>query len=358
MKLYYLSYGNNWGPGIKKKIDSHILFFKKSGIDTYHIIIRKKNGLYRLIIPFMTKYDYSSLKMIDKNSIVFIRYSDIDFCSIIQFRKLNKNGISIYIEIPTFPYDYEFRHQWILYKDKIMRRFLKKYVKKIFTYSNHSEIFNIPCINISNFIDPELISKKKDYSKNNEINLIAVASVRFWHGYDRVIEGLNNYYRNNSINKKIIRFHMVGDGDILKFYHHLVEQYHLEQYVIFYGRKAGKDLDKIYDICDIAIDSLGRHRSGVYYNSSLKGKEYMMKGLPIISGVETELDKMKGYPYYLRVSSTDEALDIEKVIQFYNNIYKNQDRNEIINYISNKAKDLFSIDVAMRPILDELKKYM
>lgn len=356
MKLYYVNYGDHWGPGIEKKINNHILFFKKNGFDTYHLVVKNKKGLYRLIIPFMSKYDYSCFRMIERNSIVFIRYNDIDFWSVMNFKKINKKGVPIYIEIPTFPYDYEFKHKWILYKDKIMRKFLQKYVKKIFTYSNHSKIFNIPCINISNFVDSELISKKKDYSINNEINLIAVASLKFWHGYDRVIEGLNNYYSDSSnINKKIVKFHMVGDGETLQLYLNLVQKYHLEKYVFFYGIKKGKDLDKIYDQCDIGVDSLGRHRCGVYYNSSLKGKEYMMKGLPIISGVETELDNMKDYPYYLKIPSTDEAVDINNVIQFYNKIYKNKDKNKIISYISNKANDLFNIDITMKPILDELQ---
>lgn len=35
---------------------------------------------------------------------------------------------------------------------------------------------------------------------------------------------------------------------------------------------------------------MGRHRSGVSFNSSLKGKEYCAKGLIIVSGVKTELD--------------------------------------------------------------------
>jgi hypothetical protein len=49
-------------------------------------------------------------------------------------------------------------------------------------------------------------------------------------------------------------------------------------------------LNDIYNISDIAIDSLGRHRSNVMYNSTLKGKEYCAKGLPIVSGVKTEFD--------------------------------------------------------------------
>ena len=36
-------------------------------------------------------------------------------------------------------------------------------------------------------------------------------------------------------------------------------------------------------------------------------------------------------------------------------IYKNKDKNKIISYISNKANDLFNIDITMKPILDELQ---
>ncbi|MFK5655764.1 hypothetical protein ACIA4K_04025 [Lactobacillus delbrueckii subsp. bulgaricus] len=63
------------------------------------------------------------------------------------------------------------------------------------------------------------------------------------------------------------------------------------------GKKEKEELDYYYNICDIGIDSMGRHRSNVYYNSSLKGKEYLAKGLPIVLGVTTELDYIKDFRF-------------------------------------------------------------
>lgn len=305
-------------------------------------------------MPFVSMYNYRNLDKIEKNSICFIRYNGIDLNGILYLRKLRKKNVRIYIEIPTYPYDNEMKKKKLFYKDKIMRNFLYRYVDKVFTYSNDKYIFRIPCINISNFVDCNKILPRANKSNNNEVNIIAVATLAFWHGYDRAIKGLHNYYLNTN-NKVIVKLHFVGDGPILDDYKKMVKEYHLEKYVVFYGAKKGVELSNIYDICDIALDSLGRHRSGIFYNSSLKGKEYMAKGLPIISGVATELDSIDNYLYYLRVPADDSPLDINEICLFYEKVYGNQSKKEVIKSISSKAKEMFNIDIAMQPIIEELK---
>lgn len=183
--------------------------------------------------------------------------------------------------------------------------------------------------------------------------MISVADYNFWHGYDRLIKGMKNYYTSGNITKKVY-YHIVGDGPSLHEYIKLVEKCKLNEYVMFEGKKYGSELDDIYDKCNLAIDALGRHRSKVYYNSSLKGKEYGAKGLPIVSGVKTDLDLLKDYKYYFRVPADDSDIIIEDIISFYNEVYENSCEEEIINNIRMYNKNMFDFSNAFKPVLLEI----
>ena len=159
------------------------------------------------------------------------------------------------------------------------------------------------------------------------------------------------YYKKGG--KRKINLHLVGDSEVLNEYREKVSCYKLNDNVIFYGKKYGEELDKIYDTCDLALDALGRHRSGVYYNSSLKGKEYCAKGLPIISGVKTELDYNKEYSYYLRVDADESDIDMLDIIEFYDKIYNsNKTRKDIINFIRSYSEEYFDFKNGFNPIIN------
>ncbi|OJF94675.1 hypothetical protein [Alkalibacterium sp. 20] len=133
-----------------------------------------------------------------------------------------------------------------------------------------------------------------------------------------------------------------------------VKKHNLVNKVLFYGLQDGEELNEIYDECELALDSMGRHRSKVYYNSSLKGKEYGAKGLPIVSGMKTELDFDGNYPYYLRVPADDTPINIENIINFYDSIYDSSldTQKEVINYIRDYTIKHFGVGIGLRKVLD------
>lgn len=355
-EILYVSYLDNWGAGIETKIKNHCDYFVNKGFDVTYItlarqITRIKKYLYK-IIPFCSEYSYDEFEK--GNDIVYIRYCKMDFQGYKALRKLRMHCNKIIIEIPTFPYDGEIKGIFKLfnYKDKIWRGKICKYVDKILTYSDDKEIYGIPTVNISNFVNIDTVSvSKRNNSELKKINLIAVASIAFWHGYDRIIEGMNIYYKHKNNPEYTIIFHMVGEGNELLKYKELVKKYNLGKYVKFYGRKTGNELDKIYDIADIAVDSLGRHRNHIYYNSTLKGKEYLAKGLPIISGVKTELDADDTFKYYLSVPADDTPIDMMEIVEFYNKIYSKEKFEIVHANIRKYAEDNFCIEKCMEPIM-------
>lgn len=126
-------------------------------------------------------------------------------------KDLKKNQLKIIIEIPTYPYKFEFiekakillrkktcafaKFLMVILQDSIIKNFSVNYIDRIVTYSNDKLIWNTKTINISNAIDTSVISKKRVDCKSNfsNINLIAVSTLNHWHGYDRLIKGLEDY---------------------------------------------------------------------------------------------------------------------------------------------------------------------
>ena len=354
-KLYYLTNVNNWGEGITNKINTQMKIFKENNFEVEYIMLKRKNNKFlnyiERLTPLLSNNDYKKLNSIKKNSVIYIRHFYFDLGFILSLNKIKSNVDFIILEIPTFPYDKELKGilKILSYKDYIWRHFIYKYIDYVATYSNDKEIYGIQTVNVSNFVTSFEHSVSKNNSDSNELNIIAVASLAYWHGYDRMIKGLYIYYKTSNPKKKIF-FHLVGDGRVLKQLKSMVKKYGLDKYVIFYGRKSGKDLERIYEKCDIALDSLGRHRNNIYYNSSLKGKEYMAKGIPIVSGVKTELDNLN-LPFYMRVPADETPINVNKISNFYDSLLKlgiDKIRLEEIAY----AKKHFNAQVCMQPILD------
>ena len=352
----------NWGEGICKKIKKHIELLEKGFPNSkikYLALERKQNRfekLIRTINPFDSSLNPKIFNQIESNSIVYMRYVPLDLPIIYALKKLKRKNVKIILEIPTYPFDGEKSNllfKILSFQDKLYRILLKKYISSIVTYSDDKYIWGIKAINISNGVDINDDYEIKTVDSQT-INMLAVASLAFWHGYDRVIQGLYNYYKNNG--KRKIYFHIVGDGRfVLDDYKKLVKNLNLDDYVVFYGRKSGKELDEIYNKCNLGIDSLGRHRSNVTYNSSIKGKEYLLKGLPIISGVKTELDnKDECSIFYFRVPADDSPVNMNDVISFFDIVYKN-DSLMVRNKIRNYAKANFDFSITFRPVIDYIK---
>lgn len=321
-------------------------YFHNNTIDT--IALDKLNR--RLKLYSFIKNDLVS----NQYECIYIRYHLSDFLFVYLLKLLNKNNSNIAIEIPTYPYKYEL----LKWKKGIVRFlvdlssqvFLKLYVGRIVTYSNDTRIFGIKTINtINGIIYEDIIPSQKQLHSGMEINLISVSLTMSCHGYDRLIEGLNDYYKNGG--KANVFYHLVGDGIEIEKYKGLVEKYELEKQVKFYGFKGGQELDEIYDKADIAINSLAIHRIGLKTESTIKSKEYAAKGLPMVSSYEIDaFSSEDNKRYVLKISADESAVNIEKVIQFYKQVYSNTDNlSADIRNASRKGSDM---RITLKEVMD------
>lgn len=331
--------------GISKKILAQVSAIRYNGIkvalsylkvkDNYKFTgryideeILDKYSNISIISKLQRRSKYNNLfRYVKSNNIklVYIRYTHFANPFFISFlKKLKNNGTIILLEMPTYPYDQEYQNAGFASKvallvEKLYRKKIKKYVTRIITVSHHNTIFKTPTIQINNGIDVDTINVKKNRKTDNEFHLIGVATISLWHGYDRVIEGLHNYYRDQEPGRKKVFFHIVGDssGSEAVRYIEMVKKYELGNYVIFYGKKSGKELDILFDNMDIAVGSIGCHRIGLKYIKSLKNREYCARGIPFFYS-ETDED-FEDKPFTFKVSANDNPVSIEDIINFIRN---------------------------------------
>lgn len=231
--------------------------------------------------------------------------------------KVKINCPKTIVEVPTYPYRSEFitqRKYHALILDLLL---FKKLAAKtdLFALINGRNNLIVPnyiaekCVEFRNGIDVES-TKLREPIEHEAIRLVGVANVSLWHGYDRVILGLNRYYKEAG--SRNIEFHIVGDGPEIEPLKNQVSQMNLKTHVKFHGVLRGAELDSIYDSSDIAVSSLGLHR--VSAGDPLKSKEYCARGIPFVC-LESEAD-FRGINFVHMVESADNAIDIRKCLHF------------------------------------------
>ena len=245
------------------------------------------------------------------------------------FRKLRKIGIKADTEIPTYPYDQELstfskKERFVLKVDKLFRNWLAKEMSAIVTFSDEERIFGQRTIRISNGVDFDSIPLHQyQTSPDGSVLLIGVAEVHLWHGFDRVMTGLGEYYAGSKGEKcelREVRFHVVGGVHPSQMSHcfmPIIEKYQLHDKVILHGQLFDKALDEVFDQCQFAIGSLGRHRTGITVIKTLKNRECATRGIPFIySKKDSDFDNQS---YVLRAPADESLINIQRIIDFVDN---------------------------------------
>lgn len=366
-------FSNPKADGICKKILSEISAFEKQGFEVDYTYIRngdfylKKDGEERKVASYnpvwnklFANRELNRILRINKYKAVYYRYACTDFYFIKCLKSVKKNNGKNIIEIPTYPYDQEIsvdiKGKTFLLIDKIHRKNLKKYVDRIVTYSNDKKIFGINTIHIVNGIDFANVKLRKTKAESNTINIIAVASMVKWQGYDRFLIGLGKYSQLSQ--KKKIKLHLVGDGPEIDSYKKIAKQYNIQNNIVFYGKKFGEELDKIYDNCDLALAPLGMHRKDIYISSALKTREYAAKGLPIITSTPIDVFPEEKCDFIYKISEDEQSVDMKEIIQFYNKIYQGKTHQCVANDIRKYAEKVCDMSYTMKPIIEYCKNIL
>ena len=358
MKILFLVYhGFSEHSGISKKIHYQVKGLRENGHDVrlcYYA--QSQNGHWcrfvddeviqdygkgtlaglRQRISYSCIYDYC---IREKIAFVYARcFMNANPFLIRLFKKLRKAGIHSVTEIPTYPYDQEFigysrQERLKLRIDQLFRHRLYQQMDALVTFSDAERIFGQRTIRISNGVDFDSIPLHQPplYLERGEaLHLIGVAEVHDWHGFDRVMAGIGEYYRQKQTalamphslrensNKPEVFFHVVGGvhpSQMTNCFQPILEKYHLRDRVKFHGQLFGNELTNVFNQCQFAIGSLGRHRSGITVIKTLKNREYATRGIPFIySEQDSDFDHQ---PYVLKAPADDSPVDIQQIVDFW-----------------------------------------
>ena len=370
-KLLYVSFENseNRASGVNKKISGQMQVFKADGY-AVDLVARYQNGLafYKAdsdpeVINVEGSWRVSlcswAAGKANEYDIAYIRFQF--FCPFVlnMVKSFHKANTKTIMEIPTYPYNTELKKQGLRGLPKRMidgtfKRACARYIDCFAAPLYGDAIMGVPCIEIRNGIDvDEIPAKKIQVGDDNKIHLLAVAMMAPWHGYDRMIKGLHNYYSTGG--KEDFVLHLVGQGVASEEYHSLIEKYNLFNHVIEHGKLHGTELDEMYNIADIGIGSLGVHRTVIKKTNTLKIMEYMAKGIPVICE-PSECGIPKESLYRLTVSDDEKPIDISELFKFYKDIYRKRTKDKVIEDIRNECRNNCNIKSGLKDVLIFMKQ--
>lgn len=370
------------GVGVYKKNIGQVNAYKDLGYETIFGYMLSDKFVFefsndrKIEINLLQKGVFNKQKVIFKKvfeickeynvKLIHARWEYLNFYTYLSLASLRRT-IKVYLEIPTFPiYPQRMKTLRDLFKagdysslskstiryiiDASSIPFVRFGVDRIINFNGYDRVWGIKAIPLSNGVSINSLKIKK-INQSTEIRIVAVANIAVWHGYDRVLYGLHEYYKNslkNNIDTKVF-FDVIGEGREKETLLTLCKKLDIEDYVIFHGYKVGEELDAIFDNSNVAVNLLGMHRIDKVKNvSSLKEKEYCAKGIPFICSSTRSLGEVQKYIY--EVPSDESPVDIEGVLNFLNNI---GDMDQVIKTLRGYALNNFDWSIQNKKIIDD-----
>ena len=363
---------NSKNSGPLNKISDEIKSFENADLHAVLVNFQPiENGLRKVFLgkgilaslPFLPVFSYYKYNPeFDKKDFYYIRFEAADYPFRKFLKQLRKNNPSakIVIEFPDFPNTIWMKsvlYAGIFLKDLYARRSYKKYINRFAVLNDdYKEIYGVKTVPYKNGIDVSRIPIKKHLPhKDDSLKLIAIGSMFPFHGFDRLLCGLKNYYEAS--HTKDVFLDIVGSdiGGERKKYEKYVEQNNLSEYVSFYERKEGKELADLFDKSDIAVSSLGMYRIGFKYASSLKSREYLARGIPIVAGCPIDVIHNSDFDYCIEFPNDDSSINIEKIVKWYDSLLALKSPDEITNGIRDFAMKNCDASVVMNNVIEYLK---
>ena len=360
--LHYRDVIDNEKPGgIEKKVAAQIKAFNDAGLSCDFILCKQPETTMSKVLsclPFFSDgINWPDPASMADYSFMYIRrprFASRELIGFIKDTKQMNPRIKVVYEIPTYPYDDEMKNPLLypaLIKDRKKRMGLKACVDRIATLTDDKGIFDIEAIKIMNGIDLSRVSLKEPAPSLEEVHIVVVASFEPWHGLDRLIKGVIDYYQSKAIHRSII-LHVVGAGNVLKPLIGQVNAAGLKDRIIFHGYCNSTELDMLYNQCSLAVESLGFHRIGLTVSATLKSREYLAKGIPFICANMTDVFMDNPVDFCLRIPSDETPVDVNAVLDFHDSLYSSETQEALIARVRSFAESHLGMDQAMREAID------
>lgn len=369
--LYITRYSLHQEFNLKKKFDGQLNAFKNLGFDVFLIGFDENNfylinddkktviGKTHFSFPsylhtrFYVDLNKVAIKAIEahKFDYVYWRAAPLWKSSCTVAEKAKEVGSTLIYEIPTYPLQEAqlsgLRSIFAKYSkrfDKVFHSYVDAYV--LIGEDAGGEYRGKPAINIENGIDLSTIQVRKPKKNDDTIHILALASMCYWHGYDRLIKSLSEYK-----GKQKVKIHMVGgnDGGSLDEWKELSEQLGLADSIIFHGQMTGEALEEMFNLCDIGVNSLAMYRKGFSVTMELKTREYAARGLPFVCAVKDPSFDGIDSPKWLKVDNNDSIPDMQTIVDFALNM-KNDDTH--VGFLRKIAEERMTWEMQYKKVFD------
>lgn len=322
-------------------LDNGVAVYDNSDIQVSYKKFISQNSL------FLKAFRRSYLTSISRR---FLRDHTFDFC-ILRINSINnsyynmlkemkKQGAFVMMESLSYYPNMDFgnikkaSYFMIARSLKKHEKDLKNVVDMMLTEGVLDDFYGIPCVEFGMGVDVDNYKKHNYTGSKRDLHLLMVGCDSVYHGTDRIINSVCQYYQKPISDRKVY-LHLVGD--ILSKDQTLIKKVNLGDKIICYGRRYGKELDAIFDTCNIALGPLAQHRIQKK-DTGLKTKEYFARGIPYLyTGQEVRIED--DYPYICQLNDDESIIDLYDIFSFYDKICNDK---TLEGNMRNKARQVFS----------------
>lgn len=374
--LFFSSYNISNGrlnyDGVTKKINLEIKTFRDFGCTVDYIVqnngiiyLQKESGEQRIIIKSSGRYykDFERVysKLIEmapelSYDVLYMRFEGATYRMkrFLKFLRENNPNIKIFAEMPTYHTLWEpgtkFTGKIRFIARHILNNIFSTEFDKIITFDNRNFLYHRPTLRIENFADVNKLPLRENKEINGDIHLVAIAQLTPSHGFDRVIKGLGEYYKDYHKHKvRNVYLHIIGDGYVKKEWENLTTHLGLNDYIIFEGSKSTDEITSYINQSQLAIACLAIFRKNCLKASELKIREYCARGIPFIySSNEPILD---GQNWCLKVPHDESPININQIIEFI----ESQNYNEVSLQMRNFALEYCTPESQLKKVINEMR---
>lgn len=283
--------------------------------------------------------------------LVYMRSKIMLPTAISALKKHKKSGGKLMVEIPSYNSKEQELSRFRSCVQGVASIWKKKLPQLVDLYTligatDVKEYNGRPALCISNGVCVENFPAHT-HKAGEEVRILALASMRNWQGYDRLIKGLSEYD-----GKTPVYIEMIGDdGDgSLILWRDLAKEKGVESHVNFRGALYDSQLTNAVNRCDIGAATLGLHRKSKGVGSVLKVREYMARGIPFIYSYDDSLLDGKE-PFALKITGDDSAVSIAQVVDWVETLRMNKNITEEMRTF---AKEKMSWDAQLKNAFDKV----
>lgn len=299
-------------------------------------------------------------KIIENNyiDIVYIRHMIPSVGLIRLLRWMNKCGVTILYEIPTYPYyaeqfrtsKHKYRAVIKLTLDTIFWPFIYHYITHLVVIKSNSKVHMFKkMIEITNGADIDNIKEKSYREKDtSRLSMVTFGTLYPYHGYDRILKGLKLY--NADDNRTKVEFHVIGISETINDLKKQAEELEISN-VFFHGVKNTQELNTMCENYDIGIGAVALHRRNANIDTTIKVIEYYCRGLVVATSGDSPMDQYDK-SVTIHVPNDESPIDIGKIVECYHRIPLETKKN-----IAKQARIVFSWNNIMKKLCDVGKLY-